>query len=257
MSKGNLMKIAITSVTVAVLLCFAGIPPQAYAQATFDQDLTIHETTTSPGMMGQPPRTVKSTVYMSHNAMKRVGSDGNESIVRFDQGKIITINRPAKTYSEVTTAELQKMMDEGAAAMTKNKEQMEMVRKMMGQISDTITVTKEGPGEKIAGFDTVKYRITGMMELEIWAAPDVKIPPLYFDSLKMQTPPNPIIDMRKLFDEFKKIDGLSLKTIMTFRMMNNEMKSTTVVDSIEKAPLDAALFEPPAGFKKVAANLGK
>ncbi len=252
MLKGCHMKIATAFVVVIGLLCLAGSLPQAKAQ-----DLTIKETTITGGMMGQPPRTTKSTVYMSQNAMKRVESDGSESIVRPNEGKIIFINHPAKTYSEVTTAELQKIMDESVASMGIDKEKLEMMRKMMGTVPDTLTVTKEGPGEKIAGFDTVKYRIKGMMEIELWAAPDVKMPALYFDSLKMRAPSNPLMDFRKMYDEFKKIDGMTLKSITTFRMMNMESKTTTSVDSIEKAPLAASLFEPPAGYKKVAPSLGK
>ncbi len=257
MTKGNIAKFALLFTATAGILLLGGFLPQAAAQTLFSQDLTLQETSSSPGMMGQPPRSVTTTVYFSRNAMKRVGSDGNDSIVRFDQGKIITINNKKKTYSETTTAQIQEMMDKAASTMNANKEQMEMMRKMMGQVSDTITVTKEGPGEKIAGYDTVKYRVTGMMEMELWAAPDLKLPALYYDAMKMQAPKNPFMDMSKLFDEFKKIEGMALKTIMTIKMMNNEMKTTTVVTSVEKNPIAASLFEIPAGYKLVAPDLGK
>jgi len=257
MKKGNLARITLLILATASLLFLAAMEQQASAQTLFSQDLTLQETTTTPAMMGQPPRSTNSTVYFSQNAMKRVGADGNDSIVRFDQGKIITINNKKKTYSEITTAQLQEMMDQAVSGGGANKEQIEMMRKMMGQVSDTITVTKEGPGEKIAGYDTVKYHITGMMDMEFYAAPDLKIPGLYYDAMKLQMPNNPFIDMRKLMDEFKKIEGMSLKTVMTMKMMNNEMKTTTVVTSVQKSPVAASIFEVPAGYKEVAAELGK
>ncbi len=257
MTSRNPVHLVFALAAILGLFCLAVLAPQAVAQTIFSQDLTIHETTTGGGMMGQPPRTTKTTVYMSRSAMKRTSADGNDSIIRFDQGKIITINNKEKTYTEMTTAEIQKMLDETASAVVANKEQMEMMRKMMGQTPDTFTVTKEGACEKIAGFDTVKYHVTGMMDMEICAAPELKIPPLYYDSLKIQMPSNPIFDMRKMFDEYKKIDGLPLKTVVTIRVMNNEMKTTTVVDSVEKTSLDSSIFDPPAGYKKTAFTPGK
>ncbi len=247
MAKTNFMKLAVTLPAVLGLAYFIGVSPQALPA----QDLTIHETTTGSGMMGQPPRKSEATVYMSRNAMKRVESDGAESIIRFDDGRIITINRRDKTYSEMTAADLQKMMDDAAASMNVNKEQMEMMRKMMGQVSDSVSVTKEGSCEKIAGYDTMKYHVTGMMDMELCAAPDLKMPAVYYDFMKLRAPANPLFDMRKVFDEFKKIDGMTLKSVMTVRMMNQEMKTTTLGDSVQKTAIDASIFDPPAGFKKV------
>jgi hypothetical protein len=207
--------------------------------------------------MGQSARTIKSTNYFSKNAMKRAGSDGNDTIIQFDSGKIITIDNNKKTYSEMTVEQLQQMMDKATSGMAANKEQMDAMRKMMGQTSDSITVTKEGPGETIAGYATVKYTITGMMNMEIWAAPELKVPGLYYDAMKLRAPRNPMFDMGKMYDEFKKIDGMTLKTVMTIKMMNNEMKTTTVVDSVEKTPVPASIFAIPAGYKQVDAGLAK
>jgi hypothetical protein len=247
--------IAFFILSTAGLLFLAGMEQQASAQTLFSEELTLQQTTTSPAMMGQPPRSVNSTVYFSRNAMKSVGAEGTDSLVRFDQGKIITINNKKKTYSEITPAQIQELMDKAAGSA--NKEQMEMMKKMMGQVSDTVTVTKEGPGEKIAGYDTVKYHITGMMDLEMHAAPDLKVPGLYYDAMKLHMPNNPFLDMGKLIEQYKKIEGLPLKTVMTIKMMNTEMKSTTIVTSVAKGPIAASIFEVPAGYKLVAAELGK
>ena len=125
----------------------------------------------------------------------------------------------------------------------------------MGQAAASFTVSKQGPGEAIAGYATEKYLIQGPMEMEIWAAPDLKIPATYYDVMKLQMPANPMFDMGKLYDEMKKISGITLKSVMTMKMMNMEMKTTKVVTSVEKGSIPASVFEVPAGYKLVQAKI--
>lgn len=257
MRNGSILKGTLLIMAAAGMVFLTGPAFRAAAQSPFDQGLTLHETTTQPPMMGQPARTSNSTVYFSRDAMKRVGADGVETVIRFQTGTIITIDNKAKTYSEMTAAQLQEAMDKATSAAKMPKEQMEAMRKMMGQMSDSVAIAKEGPGEKIAGYDTVKYHMTGMMEMDIWAAPDLKIPALYYDAMKAQIPPNPFFDMRKMMDEFKKIEGMTLKSVMTMKMMGNEMKTTTLVNSVEKNPIPASVFAVPAGYTRKSAELPK
>jgi hypothetical protein len=238
-----------------VLICtFALIIATAYpAAAQFSKDLTLHETTTGAGGMGAANAT--TTIYFSSNAMKRSSSDGNDTIIRFDSGKMITIDNKKKTYTEMTMEELQAMMDKASAAMQQmDGEAAAAMRKMMGGGGPmNFTVTKIGPGEQIAGYATEKYSVTGgPMQMQIWAAPDVKVPAAYYDAMKARLRPNPMFDMAKMYDEFKKINGMSLKTISTMKMMGREMTTTTVVSSVEKGAVPASTFEIPAGYKKVA-----
>jgi len=87
--------------------------------------------------------------------------------------------------------------------------------------------------------------------MEIHAAPDLKIPALYYDAMKMRVQRNPLFDMSKLYDEMKKIKGYALKTVMTTKMMNMVTQTTTVVTSVEKGPIPPSTFEVPAGYKLV------
>jgi hypothetical protein len=73
--------------------------------------------------------------------------------------------------------------------------------------------------------------------------------------MKFQVPSMPILDMRKMYDEMKKISGIPLKTVTTMQMMGNEMKTTKVVTSIEKGTIPASIFEIPTGYKRVEAKL--
>jgi len=219
-------------------------------------DLTLHETTTSRGDTGTV-QTLTSTNYFSRNAMRRASPDGNDTIIRVDEGRIIMINREARTYSSVTLQELNQMLEKTAAETAETDAQKEAVRQMMGQMMDSFTVTKVGPGEPVAGFKTEKYVVKGMMEMEIWAAPALKVPDYYYDALKMSVRPNPLFDVRKLYDEFKKIDGMTMKTIATVKMMNMEIATETVVTSVERKPIPTSTFAIPAEYKQVPAAILK
>jgi hypothetical protein len=240
---------------LALLCAFALVivaAQPAAAQALFSKDLTLHETTTG-GMGGGG--TTTTAIYLSANAMKRSSSDGTDTIMRFDSGKLITIDNKKKTYTEMTMEELQAMLDKASSAMQQMDPQAaEAMRKMMGGGGPiTFTVTKIGPGEQIAGYATEKYDVKGgPMEMQIWAAPEVKVPATYYDAMKARLRPNPMFDMSKMYDEFKKINGMSLKTITNMKMMGREMTTTTLVNSVEKGAVPAATFEIPAGYKKVA-----
>jgi hypothetical protein len=232
---------------IAGLIAAVGLVQPAAAQlsALFSQGLTMTETATANG------RATTSTNYFSGGASKRVSSEGLDSIVRFDQGKIISIDNKKKTYSEITFQQLQEMMDKATAAMPQDAEAMAAMKKMMGGSSAPMTVTRQGAGEPVAGYQTEKYVVTGPWEMEIWAAPELKIPPAYFDALKMRIPANPILDMRKMYDAFKQINGWPMKSVIKMKMMGMNITTTTEVTSVQKGAIPPATFEVPAGYKLV------
>ena len=234
----------------------AAVPLRDTEAQTLSQDLTMHSTTTSSGMMGKGGGSVTSTEYFSKNAIKTSSSDGNDSIMRFDTQKLISIDNNKKTYSEMTFQQLQDMLNKaGAAAGEMSDEDMAIMKKMMGQTATSFSITEAGPGENIAGYATKRYLLRGPMEVEILAASELQLPAAYYDVMKFRMPSTPMFDMRKMYDEMKKISGIPLKSVTTFRMMGNEMKTTKVVQSIEKGPIPASVFEVPAGYKRVDAAL--
>ncbi|MBN2339599.1 MAG: DUF4412 domain-containing protein [Acidobacteria bacterium] len=211
----------------------------------------MHSRTTGSGM-GASDST--ATEYFGRSAMRTRTEGGDDSIIRFDEKKILTLDHRTKTYSEVTFDQLQTMLDRAGEALEEHGEEMETVKKMMGLADMSITVTEAGPGETIAGYPTAKYLLRGPMEIEIHAATDLRIPPAYYDMMKLRAPDNPVLDMKKLIDEMKRIEGFPLKTVTTMKMMNMEMKTTRVVTSIEKGAIPAAVFEIPAGYRRVQAD---
>lgn len=241
----------ITIIALVSLLVLAGASLNAAPQAFFSSDLTLHQTQTSSGGRGGE-RTVTITTYLSGNAMKTSSSDGNDSILRLDEGKLIVIDNNKKTYSETTFQQLQETMDKAMGGQKEMPpEALEAMRKMMGGAASQVSVTKEGPGENIAGYPTEKYLVKGPMEMEIWAAPGLKVPAQYYDAIKLRMPRNPMFDFGKIYDEMKKIDGMPVKQVMTMKMMGMESKSTTVVTAVDKGAIPKTTFDVPTGYKKV------
>jgi hypothetical protein len=245
-------------IAAVALLMAVGICLNAAPQVFFSNDLTLHETTTTSAGGRGGDRTVTVTNYLSGNAMKRSSSDGKDVIIRLDQEKLIDVNNPNKTYSEITFQQLQSLMDAASAALGQDKESAQAMpdalKRIMGGTGE-IKVSKLGPGENIAGFATEKYLISGPWQFEIWTAPELKVPAAYYDAIKARMPRSPMFDFGKMYDEMKKMNGMAVKTIMTMKMMGVETKSTTVVTSVEKGAIPKSVFDVPAGYKKIDSSL--
>lgn len=237
---------SLKALTMLVVTALAAAPLSLLAQ-----DLTLKQTIVSTGamMMGGMDKTTATTTYFSQRALRVDSEMGPTTLILFDEEKLVSIDHNRKTYSEVSFKQMQESMAKLVAEMKKNKEQYEAMRKMMGGTSSTFVVEATGPGETIAGFRTEKYRLKGPWDMEIWAAPDLPAPALYYDAMKMRMPSNPIFDFGKMYDEMKKIQGMTLKTVQVINMMGREMKTVTEVTAVEKGPVPAEKFQLPVGYK--------
>jgi hypothetical protein len=241
----------------STLLLFLTLISESPAQISswFREDLTIQEKSSTTGGPQGSSRETTATIYLTSKAFRRSASDGTDSIFRFEDQKIISIDHKKKSYTEISMEELQKKMDESFQAMNKqggedSKQAMEAMKKMFGGIGDSVKVTKVGPGDKILGYSTEKYEVEmGVMKIQMWCAPDLKMPEVYYDSIKMRMPKNPMFDMGKLYDEMKKINGYPLKQIHTMNMMGMAMNTTSEVTSVQKGSVPASTFTVPSGYK--------
>jgi hypothetical protein len=245
MSRKSLV-VVIALVSVWVL---AGLSLNAAPQAFFTSDLTLHQTETSSGGRGGE-RNTTSTMYLSGSVMRRNSSDGNDVILKLDEGKMVLIDNNKKTWSEVTFQELQAMMDKATGGQDMPPEALAAMRKMMGNQSTEVSLTRTGPGENIAGYATEKYLLKGPMEMEIWAAPDLKVPTQYYDAIKARLPRNPMFDLGKIYDEMKKMNGYPVKQVSTMKIMGTETRTTMVVTAVDKGAIPKSTFDVPAGYKK-------
>ncbi len=209
------------------------------------QDLTLKNTTTVNG------KETPGAQYISPMAARTAAGNDSEVILRMDQKKLYVVNTRQKTYNEMTFDDMQKLAATATAAMENMPPEM---KKMMGgMMGGDVTVTPQGAGETIAGYATQKYHVTmgSMMEIDIWAAPALTYPPVYYDGMKAAMPSNPMMDMKKLYEEMKKVKGVPLKQVTTTKMMGRSMTTTMVVTAVDKGPIPAGTFDVPAGFKLV------
>ena len=194
-----------------------------------------------------------SVYYVSRNAVRNVSSSPIETdvIYRLDAGKIITVDNKQKTYSETTLAEArQKQNNQESSSATG--------RAGIGKLGinpGAVSLTKVGPGETIAGYATgevlrentfepgrnLGFAGTGIAAWLLRHGNDIdwrtgRWLATLFNSMKSQ-----------------QVRGFLLKMVMS--SANPALKgitSTRVATSIEKAPIPASTFEPPAGYRKVA-----
>lgn len=236
--------------TVLLLLASCCVQAAPAQETAGSEGIILQMTQTTPGAFDGKPFTMKITAYFSGNATKHIIEGGSEIINHLDQGKIVIVDHSRKSYSEMTPAQLQKVLDQGAAEFGAS-EDSPAVRKAGIQRQAIVTVTKQGDGGIIAGYKTEKYLLKGSVELQIWVAPELQVPSGYYESLRLTTPRNPLIDMNKVYDELAKIKGVALKRVSTLKTKDKAVTTTTVVTNVEKRPIPASIFEVPPDYKLI------
>ncbi len=196
-----------------------------------------------------------SNYYVSRNAVRNVSSSpiDTDVIYRLDTGKIITVDTKQRTYSETTLAEARQQIQKHQNSAEASKQAEEL--RGLGIDLGAITIARAGPGESIAGYATQKYSMkTPFSQGEIWVAPALEFPAGYYDMVTTSLAAG-AGGPTSLFEAMKKqqVRGFMLKMVST--MSNPALKGVTitrVATSVEKGPIPASLFEPPAGYRKVA-----
>jgi len=215
------------------------------AQITAAQDFTVQ--------MKDETGKLVATHYISRNAVRNVSNymADTDMIYRLDKGTIITVNNKAKTFSEVTLAEVRQMAARKESAMS--PQQKEMMHRM--GFGSAASVTKVGAGEAIAGYATEKYVVKGATyQSELWVAPALDVPAGYYDMVSafIGSSSGGVGLMIKELKE-KQIKGYLVKSVGTvsFSPMTKGITVTQVASSIEKRPIPASIFEAPSGYQKV------
>lgn len=217
-----------------------------------ENGLMLSKKITNSGMMARAGASSTSTVHITDSFIRTIASDGEETIVMIEEGKIVNIDHKKKRYAEITFEELNAQLEKASAQLSKeqNPQTMQMMEKMMGGPIGELSVEEEGSGGEIAGYATEKYTVNmSPLSMVLWAAPDLPIPDAYYDSMKLKAAPNPMFDMAKMFEEFKKIKGYPLKTETSMKMMGMEGKSIDEVTNVEKGEVPPVAI--PQSYKKV------
>jgi len=209
------------------------------------QDFTIH--------MKMGDGTDGTTYYVSPNAIRRTTPGANDVIDRIDRGIIVYIDHRNKIYKEVSAAEARERITSGFANMDPQKKAM---LHQMGMDAPA-QLTRIGPGETIAGYPTDKYSLkTGMAQGELWITQALQFPAGYYRDFNLLSGvAAPVGDNGKVAE----VHGVVLKRNMT-GMMGRGMSAggtasaTETAVLVEKKPIPASMFEPPAGYQKATSE---
>ena len=197
-------------------------------------------------------------------------SEGAIIIARLDKEVFWMLNPEKKTYSEMTFAEMEKMVNKAGAklddAMSKMQEEMKdmtpeqraMVEKMMGgkmhgaQRASKIDIQKSEKTKTIGGYSCTKYTVKqdenefmtlwvtkGVSGFDAMAADWKK----FAERMSTMSPQS----AKGMAEAYKKVDGFPMQTVMN--MMGQTV--TTTVTTVERRSTPAKEFDIPAGYKKV------
>ena len=207
------------------------------------QDFTIH--------MKMADGADGTTYYVSANAIRRTTPGANDVIDRIDRGIIIYIDHRKKVYKEVSAAEAREKIAGAFANMDPQKKAM---LHQMGMDAPA-QLTRVGPGETIAGFPTDRYSLkTGMAQGELWITQSLQFPAGYYRDFNLLSGvAGPVSDSGTVAEA----RGVVLKRSMTGMMgrgmsTGGSASATETAVSVEKKPIPASMFEPPAGYQKAS-----
>lgn len=204
-------------------------------------DVCIKQKTSAPGMMGKPATDETIEQWLGEGKMAMIGGQ-NGFVVDIVAKKMLMINNTEKTYIETTLpVDMSKLMPKEAAPM------MEQMMKGM-----TVTVEKIGATKKVAGFDTVSYKVTmtmmGMqMPMTMWVATDLPFDWKKYYEVYSQMTQIMMKGGEQLMKEMTKIQGYPLATEM--EVMGMKVTSETLSIEANATP-PAGTYAVPAGYKK-------
>jgi len=240
---------------LGLVLLFAG---SALAQGLYWESTT----TMTGGPMGD-----KTTIAQNFAMpkMMKIVNGPKVMILRMDQEKMYDVNTGAKTYSEMTFAEIEnyakKAGDKMAAFREKIKnmppdqqKKMEGLAAMMGgSAEEKFEVNATGDTKTISGYPCTKYLLKkgGKDFTTLWVTKGVAgFDNIRKDWVEFGKRMAALTNMTGMGDAYQKIDGFPMETDMN--MMGT---ITVVVTKIEKRSTPASEFDVPAGYTKTASPM--
>ena len=198
----------------------------------------------------QPAKDEESLTWMGKDRMRQDEGNNKTTIVRFDLQKIYIIDHSQKTYSEIDIPiDFEKILPDQA------KQMMQMM-----QVTPKVTKTEET--QKIKDWNCLKYLVEidismmGMsmpMKMEMWVSKDLGIDLKAYEKFSSE-----LLSLQPMFknfaEEFKKIEGYPVLTLVSMEMMGTETKSREEVLLVEKKDPPAGIYDLPDGYTMTAYN---
>ncbi len=206
-----------------------------------------------------------ATTLISEGMLKGTsGGDDQYSILDARKGNIMFVDPKRKVYSQESIDDFCKAVVTGMSQAKKTVPAEDKGKQKAGKDVPRVSVTKEGDGGAIAGYNTVKYKVLadGKLYEEVWLTSD----------------PAVIKDLESVFRTvMKKFEkclsnlanvaeslALSVEETQEYRELERQgwqMRSksyaggrgpvTSEIVKLEKRDIPASEFEVPSGYKKV------
>lgn len=207
-------------------------------------------------MMGQKMPEVDGvvTTWVTDGKVRTDYGDTASMIVIEDSETMYVLNHNSKTYQEMNLGDMMHLLDEAIKdeGDEATREAMEAAKSMM-KMEATVTPTDET--KEIGGYKCKKYIVElqmgqmGGSTSEQWVTEEIKVDAgMYRMSTMvslMQVP-----GYEDVFKELADIEGFSVVTYTTARMMGAEVKSQQELVEVKEQELEDADFAIPEGYAK-------
>jgi len=199
--------------------------------------------------------------YFSEGKVKSTsGEDDSWSVIDGSSRTITMVSPGKKSYAVLTVDELCAFISKMMSGMTAEQKAMfEAMKKE--QHSKGFKMKKAGPGGKVAGYSTDKYRIDAgdARSMEVWVSTDKNLNSVY---RKLTKKAKPLMDKMAScsamggggmeVENSKEYRKLEEKGWVLKRVAKGKVGSETEVEKIEQKEIPASEFKVPAGYKKVS-----
>jgi Domain of unknown function (DUF4412) len=213
-----------------------------------------------------------ATSYYTSSKMRVSEGNGREMIADFASGTMTGIDHTKREYNVITQADLDAMMAQSEARSKEMDAKMqnmppavrEKMAAMMGDFAASVEVKKGTGGRTIAGYSCENWIVTmgKMMTMEHCVSSEISVPPAMFDAMKrmmssMAAAGPAAKGMNGMWDKFKEMKGFPLATKTTMNIMGRSDTTLKEATEVKKGPVPAAVFDIPAGYKKVDSPMAK
>jgi hypothetical protein len=222
-------------------------------------DVFIRQVRWSPEqqVMGQtmPAREDTMTIWLSDVAGRMNGAENLSTVIRQDKDVLYVLDHGKKQYASIPMDALGDM--DKMAILSGDKEAVKQTRMMLDQMKQMmasleVTVSKTDEVDTIRGWTAQKYVLSvnmpmGSTTTELWATTDVEANTGLYRrvgaSFLAMMP-----GLNKVLAELSKVEGITVMSLETSKMMGNEHRSTMeVVEMTTKDAPDGA-FDIPENY---------
>ncbi len=198
--------------------------------------------------------------YFSKGKVKNIsGEDDMWSVIDTSSGVLTMVSPTKKSYATATVDEFCAFIDRMMGGM--NAQQKAMMEAMMKKNrSQNLKVKKVGPGGKVAGYTTDKYRIDagGASRMEVWVSTDTRLNRAYKKMMKKVMPQvNRMASCSSMggggmeVEDSKEYRTIVEKGWILKSVSRGEVSSESETVKLVEKKIPASEFKVPAGYKKV------